>query len=157
MKSSKIRYRVMARLIDLIVCFVAIIITLFFTKTSEMVELIIEGSSATLDLPKLFSLLQAGFIIILFMIVYGAFIPTYTHGRTLGAYLFKIHIVNDDGSNCSFLQMFLRKTISEDTLLIFTMGLSEILSLLLILYRHDRLSISDIFSHTRVVDYTEKE
>lgn len=150
---AKIKYRVLARIADIIICLVALIIVLIITNTSAALKLIIDGSTAEVDALFIINLLGAGVIIAVFLLFYSVITPYFFDGRTMGMFLFKIHIVNEDDTKPDFFAFFIRQFLAQDFLAIITVGLTEILTLLLILFRRDRHSIADIFSKTKVVDY----
>lgn len=152
MIQSKIKYRFFASIADLVISLIVIFFIMVLTSTSPLITLIIEGSAITVDVLLLFKLIQAGIIIETFLIVYSTVIPLYSHGQTLGMYLFKIKVVKEDETECTFSSLFIRQTLANTLLPILTFGISALVSCFLILFRRDRASIGDILGKIKVVD-----
>ena len=154
---AKIKYRFLARIADFIICLVALALVLVVTNTSSALKIIVDGSTAEVDALFIINLLGAGVIIAVFLLFYSVIIPYFFDGRTIGMFLFKIHIVNEDNSKPEFFAIFIRQFLAQDFLTIITLGLTDILSMLLVPFRRDRHSIADIFSRTKVVDFQKVE
>ncbi len=157
MTLSRIKYRFFAALADLVINVVVIFFIMILTSTAPLISLIIDGSSIQFDAVLLYRIVQAGIIIEIYLIVYSTVVPLYTHGQTLGKYLFKIRMVMQDETDCGFAALFIRQTLAKTLLNALTFGFSIIVSFILILYRRDRSSIADILAKTKVVDVVSKE
>lgn len=149
---AKLNNRFLARVADIIICLVAIFLVLVLTNTSPIIKIIVEGSAMEVDAFFLINMAIAGVIATVFLIFYDVIAPHFFSGHTLGMYLFHVRIENEDGTKPDFFSIFIRQFLAQDFLAIVTLGLTELLTLLLVLFRRDRHSIADIFSKTKIVD-----
>lgn len=148
---AKIRYRILAGITDLLANAIAIAVILFATSTWQILALF-AGRTTVINAPILIKLVAVGILIAVFFVIYFTIIPLYTKGQTLGFFLFKIRMVQQDGTNVSFLSLFVRSMLGEVALPILTLGAGVILNIILMVYRRDRCGVCDVLAKTVVVD-----
>ncbi|MEA4820719.1 MAG: RDD family protein [Erysipelotrichales bacterium] len=156
MKIASIKYRIFAYIADTIVNAIVIILILLFTSSSSLIS-ILSGGTSVINIFILLKLIQVGMLITTYLVVYSVIIPLYTKGQTLGYFLFKIRVVQEDGSNVTFMNMFIREMLGRLALTLTTMGLGFIVSFIIMLYRKDNCGIHDILGKTKVVDKITEE
>ncbi|MDD2434412.1 MAG: RDD family protein, partial [Bacilli bacterium] len=67
-------------------------------------------------------------------------------------FLFKIRMVQQDGTNVTFLSLFVRSLLGQIALPLLTLGTGVILNLILMLYRKDNCGVHDVLAKTVMVD-----
>ena len=150
-KVAKIRYRILATIVDLIVNAIAVALILFVTSSWSILTLFL-GNTSIINAPILIKLLEVGMLIATYFVIYFAVVPLYTKGQTLGYFVFKIRTIQNDGTNVTFMSLFVRSMLGQVALAILTLGAGVIVSFILMLYRSDNCGIHDILAKTIVVD-----
>ncbi|MDD3422258.1 MAG: RDD family protein [Bacilli bacterium] len=148
---AKIRYRILSTIVDVIVNGIAIAVILLITSSWQILTLFL-GNTAVINAPILLKLIEVGILIAVFFVIYFAIVPLYTKGQTLGCFLFKIRMVQQDGTNVTFLSLFVRSLLGQIALPLLTLGTGVILNLILMLYRKDNCGVHDVLAKTVMVD-----
>lgn len=152
MKYAAVKYRIFGTIADSIINLFAIFIILLLTSTADIIEIFIRNQTASIDVTLLVRLLVAGLVIEMYLIVSTVIYPILTKGSTIGQQLFKIKMVNENGSNCTFLVLFIRQTLGNTLAGLLSFGVTAIISLFLMIYREDNRSIADVLAKTYVID-----
>lgn len=159
MQPSHIKYRVFAFLIDFAVIAIMAVLVVFFGQIYPIIRTIVKTITENSEnLPNIstyavYKILQCGVILEILVAFYLTFIPlSVFKGQTIGMRLFKIKVVSFSGQNAAGGQIFVRQTLCLALLPIITLGLSLLVDLIVSVYRHDNLSLTDTISKTRVVD-----
>lgn len=155
MKLAKPRHRVMAASLDFII-FLTISLLFFFTKIPFIVYAIFRPS-AQVDAGIIFDVFRAGVVVMTFLVIYFVAIPYYLDGQTLGKKVFRLKIVNEKNNKPSIGELFLREIIAKVFIDFLSLGLTIVVSFIIMTNREDYRSLSDIISKTKVIDLYEEE
>ncbi len=150
-KIAKLRYRVLATIADFIVNVLMVALILVVTSSVSIMSLFF-GQTSVINLPILIKLVEVGVLIATYFTIYFVIIPLYTKGQTLGYWLFKIRVVQNDGKNVTFMSMFVRSMLGQIVFNLITLGVGVIVSSILMVYRKDHCAIHDVLAKTIVVD-----
>ena len=71
--------------------------------------------------------------------------------------LLKIKVVNDDGRDVDYKVLFFREAICRILLRSLSFGLSDVLSLIIMIVRDDNKNLQDVFAKTKVIDLKEED
>jgi len=152
MKYAAVKYRIFGTIADFIINIFVIIIILILTSTADIIEIFIRNQAASISIALLIRLLATGLVIEMYLIIASVIYPILTKGSTIGQQLFKIKMVNENGSNCTFLTLFIRQTLGNTLSSLLSFGVSALISLFLMIYRDDNRSIADVLAKTYVID-----
>lgn len=153
MKLAKIRHRVIATLVDTaIILFV--IGVLLVTTWAEFLYALVKDHEITISM--VIKLLRTGMLYALFLLSYYMLIPIFLKGQTVGKWLFKIKIVNENGSDVDYKVLFFREGICRILVRTLSLGMSSIVSFFIMVAREDKKSLADVFAKTKVIDIKEE-
>ena len=154
MKLAKVRHRVVATIIDnLIISF--IIGLLLIGPLVTFIYALVNDLPVTLSM--IISLLRSGMIYCLFLLFYYMVVPMFLKGQTIGKWLLKLKVVNEEGKDVGYKDLFFREAICRILLRILSCGASSVVSFIVMLIRDDKKSIADVFAKTKVIDIKEDE
>lgn len=155
MKLAKIRHRIMASLLDLgvVLGFLVLIVLMKLPFTISM--LVTNESVAT---PKfVFDVFRWGIIVAILLLIYYIIVPLLLKGQTLGKKVFKLKIVKENNDKIDPSTMFYREGIGGIFINIASLGITAIVSIIVMCLRDDNKGLADILAKTKVVDLYESE
>jgi uncharacterized RDD family membrane protein YckC len=105
----------------------------------------------TYDVITFISLVRWIVLGVIIVVVYYSFVPALTRGQTIGSRLVGIRVVKEDGSEGNFTVYFLREIIGRILFDFTSLGVSIIVSAILLLGKK-RKTIYDTLAKTKVVE-----
>ena len=154
MKLARVRHRIVSSIIDQVVISAATLV-LFIAVWPGVIVSIVTLEPVTMWMVLRFIRVAMAYT---FMILfYYMVIPIYTKGQTLSKKFLKIKVVNDDGSDVDYKVLFFREAICRILLRCISFGLSDLVSLIIMIIREDKKNLSDVFAKTKVIDLKEDD
>lgn len=152
MKLAKIRHRVVATVVDN-----AIILTtigmLLIGIWPNFIQAMRRDYIITFSM--IMNLLRIGMVYSLFLLSYYMLIPMFLKGQTIGKWLFKLKVVDEEGKDVDYKILFYREAICRILVRTISLGLSSIVSFFVMVLRDDKKSLADVFAKTKVIDIKE--
>ena len=155
MIKAKRMHRIAAFLLDGLITAIILFVILLLTSSANIFTLFWTGSTV-ITLYALINFFQSVVVIVIALCIYYVVLPAYFNGQTIGKRLFGIKIVKKDGSDVDFVTLFVREMVGQIFLGYTTLGLTLIISSLLMGKRDDIRGIHDILADTKVIDITSK-
>ena len=149
MKLARIRHRVMATIMDNLIIF-GVMLVLLMNVWPFMIYSIFTDVAVSAGM--VIKILKAGMIYAIFLLSYYMIIPIFLPGQTLGKKIFRIKVVNEDGSNIDYRVLFFREAICRILVRTISFGFSSVASFIIMLIRDDKKSFADVFANTKVID-----
>lgn len=153
MKLAKIRHRLIATILDNLIIMTFMLIVLIGTW-SEFLYAISNDLAITTSM--IIKLVRAGMFYSLFLLFYYMVIPIFISGQTIGKWIFKIKVVCEDGEDVDYKVLFFREAICRILIRTISVGVSSVVSILVMIIRDDKKSLADIFAKTKVIDIKEE-
>lgn len=153
MKLAKVRHRVVATILDNLIIFGCVSICLFNTWIEFIYALVNDAMISTV---MVFSFVKAGMFYALFLLFYYMVIPIFLKGQTIGKWFFKIKVVSDENKDVDYKILFFREAICRILVRSLSMGMSSVVSFVIMLIRDDKKSLADVFAKTKVIDIKEE-
>jgi uncharacterized RDD family membrane protein YckC len=150
MQSSKAKHQVMAYLFDLVIVY-AFFLLLFAVPIINMVNGV-NNNDSTLILYSTILMVIFGAIFMLFIIFYFVIMPLFRNGQTIGKMFFKIKVIRVDNQKLDASTLFLREIVGRYFINLLTLGLNDLVILLVICLTDDRRGFHDVLASTRIVD-----
>ena len=155
MKLARVRHRVMAALLDLvIVCSFLAIITV--GKIPFLVSMIY-GGEHVVTTKFVVDTFRYGILYSFFLIVYYIIIPLFFHGQTIGKKVFKLQVVREDNEKLDSKTLFYREGVGRILIVFASLGITSLVSVVIMALREDKKGLSDILAKTKVIDLYESE
>lgn len=155
MKLAKVRHRVMASLLDFaIASSFVIIITLFklpFTISMVLNEENIVTTKFIIDV------FRWGILLCMMFLIYYTVVPWLLKGQTIGKKVFKLKIVKENDEDVDLVTMFYRDGVGSIFIHFASLGLTVIVSIIVMSLREDKKGLGDILAKTKVIDLYESE
>ena len=152
MKLAKIRHRVVASIIDGIIIFCIVGLSLIGIWGTLLYALV---KDLPITLSMVIQLLRGGFLYALFLLFYYMVVPMFLKGQTIGKWLLKLKVVNEQGEDVGYKDLFFREAICRILLRNLSWGISSVVSLIVMIIRDDKKSVADVFAKTKVIDIKE--
>lgn len=149
---SKLKYRLLALLFDIMIIAVSLILLAVTTGNFDVFLHLFALKDETIYVYDLYKLGLFFLLAFSFLVVYTCLIPFLNHGQGIGQYLFKIRTVKQNGEDADFTSIFLREFVINTMLFIISLGTSVILDILIVNYNKEGYSLADIVSKTMVID-----
>lgn len=149
MKLAKIRHRIMATILDNIIIFAFIFVCLLGIWI-DLIGLFV--GDRIIDIDMVISLIGTGMLYSLFLLFYYMVVPIFLNGQTIGKWVFKIKVICDDDREIDYKVLFFREAICRILVRTLSIGLSSIVSFIIMLLRDDKKSLADVFAKTKVID-----
>ena len=156
MKLAKVRHRVMASLLDfgVMAAFLAIIA---LVKLPFTVSLFLSGEPVDITTKLIIDVFRWGVLFSVILFIYYIMIPLLMHGQTFGKKIFKLKIVKESNDNVNLITMFYRDGIGRIFINMASLGITAIVSVIIMILREDNKSLGDILAKTKVIDLYESE
>ena len=142
--------RLIAYLIDFVITGIAMFVV-YFIFSFDLIFFVDKGI-LNMDLNTAIHFYRVTFINVLLVCSYFTLIPYLCNGQTLGKMIVGIKVVMIDGSNITFVSLFVREILGKLLLNFINIFLANLTSYALMLYRRDKRAIGDILAKTMVVD-----
>lgn len=152
MKLAKIRHRVVATILDNLIILGCVGVLLLPTLVEFVYALV---SDATISLVMIFSLVRSGILYNLFILFYYMVIPIFIKGQTVGKWFLKIKVISDDDKDVDYKILFFREALCRILVRTLSMGMSSVVSFIIMTIRDDKKSLADVFAKTKVIDIKE--
>ncbi|MDR0832239.1 MAG: RDD family protein [Bacillales bacterium] len=147
--------RVVAYVIDFLITSMVIFLIFIPFGVDNVIKLI-KGNPISLDITTLIALYRTVFISALFCAAYFIIVPQIFEGQTIGKKIFKIKIVNLDGSRTDGVHLFIREIFGKLILNFGSFFTSHVISFALLKSREDYRAIEDILAGTAVIDISQR-
>ena len=156
MKLAKVRHRVMASLLDfgVMAAFLAIIA---LVKLPFTVSLFLSGEPVDITTKLIIDVFRWGVLFSVILFIYYIMIPLLMHGQTFGKKIFKLKIVKESNDNVNLITMFYRDGIGRIFINMASLGITAIVSVIIMILREDNKRLGDILAKTKVIDLYESE
>lgn len=155
MKMAKVRHRIMASLLDFgIILGIFIIITL--GKLPFIISMLNE-SEHIVTTKFIVDVFRYGIIFSIILLIYYIVLPLFFKGQTIGKKVFKLQIVNENGDMLDYKTMFYREGIGRIFLNFASLGITVVVSTIIMILREDKKDLADILAKTKVIDLYESE
>ena len=155
MKLARVRHRVMAALLDfVIVCAFLAIITV--GKIPFLVSMI-KGGEHVVTTKFVVDTFRYGILYSFFLIVYYIIIPLFSRGQTIGKKVFKLQVVREDNEKLDSKTLFYREGVGRILIIFASLGITSLVSVVIMALREDKKGLSDILAKTKVIDLYESE
>jgi uncharacterized RDD family membrane protein YckC len=145
----------MAVIVDFLI--VLLLSLLFYVNKIPFIIAAIRNPNINVDVKVIFDSFRSGAVLIIVLIFYFVAIPFYLKGQTIGKRIFKLKIVNEDGSDVGVKELFFREIIGKLFIDFLSLGLSIISSFIIMCLRDDKKSLADIIAKTKVIDIYREE
>ena len=152
MKLAKIRHRVVATIVDNAIILACMGVLVLGVWTDFLYALI---KDYPLSFSMVVKLLRTGMFYSIFLLSYYMLVPIFLKGQTVGKWLFKLKVVDDNGNEVDYKILFYREALCRILVRTISLGLSSVVSFFIMIIREDRKSLADVFAKTKVVDIKE--
>ena len=153
MRLAKIRHRIIATILDNSIIFIFMAIILLGVWPS-VIYAIFNGMAVSSSM--IIKIVRCGMFYALILLLYYMVIPIFLKGQTIGKWVFKLKIVTDEDEDVDYKILFFREAICRILIRTMSLGISSIVSILIMLTRDDKKSLSDVFAKTKVIDIKEE-
>ena len=155
MKLAKVRHRIMASLVD----FGVVASILLFIVVWKLPIIIGSFSSSEHVVTTKFvvDLFRWGIIYAFILLIYYVVMPLLLKGQTIGKKIFKLQVVREDDKKLDYKTMFYREAIGRVFINVSSLGLTSLISVIIMALRDDKKDLADILAKTKVVDLYESE
>ena len=155
MKLAKVRHRVMAALLDLAIV-TGLLVTLLLFKLPFLISMF-RSSEHIVTTKFIVDMFRWGVLFAIIFVVYYAIIPIYFNGQTIGKKVFKLQILKDNNEKIDYQTMVFREGLGRIFINFASLGITAIVSVIIMGLREDKKGLADIMSKTKVVDLYESE
>ena len=155
MKLAKVRHRIMAAMLDF-----GIVLGLLGIITVGKLPIIINIFSQenyTVTAKFIVDIFRYGIIFSIILLIYYVVIPLFFNGQTFGKKVFKLQIQKENGEKIDSRTMFYREGIGRVFLNFASLGVTVIVSTIIMIFREDKKDLIDVLAKTKVVDLYESE
>ena len=153
MKLAKIRHRVVATIVDNSIILVFMGIILLGVWPDFIYAL---NRDIIINFSMILKIIRGAMVYTLFLLFYYMVVPIFLKGQTIGKWLFKIKVVDEKGEDVDYKILFFREAICRILVRTISVGLSSVVSYLIMFIRDDKKSLADVFAKTKVIDVKEE-
>ena len=155
MKLATVRHRIMSSLLDFGIV-LGVLVVLTIGKLPFIINMVtthehVVSSKFVLDVFRI------GIMYTIILLIYYIVIPIFLNGQTIGKKIFKLKIIDTEEKELTFRSMFYREGIGTIFLNFASLGITIIVSTIIMILREDNKSLSDILAKTKVIDLYERE
>ena len=155
MKLATVRHRIMSSLLDFGIV-LGVLVVLTIGKLPFIINMVtthehVVSSKFVLDVFRI------GIMYTIILLIYYIVIPIFLNGQTIGKKIFKLKIIDTEEKELTFRSMFYREGIGRIFLNFASLGITIIVSTIIMILREDNKSLSDILAKTKVIDLYERE
>ena len=155
MKLAKVRHRIMASLLDLLISFSFLLIITIFKLPFTLSMFL--NSEYVVTTKFIIDVFRWGILMCVLFLIYYVVVPLLLKGQTIGKKVFKLKIVKENGENVDSMTMFCRDGVGSIFIHFASLGITAIASVIIMNLREDKKSLGDILAKTKVVDLYESE
>lgn len=155
MKLAKVRHRIMSTLVDFGVA-AAIFIVLSLGKLPFIIGMVIQAEHLVTT-KFIIDVFRYGVTIAIILLIYYVVFPLLFNGQTIGKKIFKLQIVKENGEKIDYKTMFYREGIGRIFLNFASLGVTVVVSTIIMILRSDKKNLADILAKTKVIDLYESE
>ena len=155
MKLAKVRHRVMAALLDFAIV-VGVLAVMTVGKIPFLVSMI-NRYEHVVTTKFIVDTFRYGIIYSFFLILYYIIVPIFFNGQTIGKKVFKLKVVADNNGKLSAGTMFYREGIGRILIIFASLGITSLVSVIIMILREDKKGLADIIAKTSVIDLYESE
>jgi len=156
MKLAKVRHRVMASLLDFVII-AGLLGVVILGKLPIIISIFGQKGSATVTAKFVIDLFRYGIIYCIILLAYYVAVPLIFNGQTIGKKVFKLQIVKENGSKVDGRTMFYRECAGRIFINFASLGITSIVSVIIMILREDKKDLADILAKTKVIDLYESE
>ena len=156
MKLAKVRHRVMAALLDFAII-AGLLGAVVIGKLPIIINIFSQKGGAPVTAKFIVDLFRYGIIYCVMLFVYYIVIPLFLKGQTIGKKVFKLQIVKENGEDLDYKTMFYREGIGRIFINFASLGVTSIVSTIIMMLREDKKDLADILAKTKVIDLYESE
>jgi len=153
MKLAKIRHRAIATILDNLIIFVFMAIILLGAWPGVLYAIF---SNMAVSSSMIIKIVRCGMFYALMLLLYYMVIPIFLKGQTIGKWIFKLKIVTEEEKEVDYKVLFFREAICRILIRTVSLGISSVVSFLIMLTRDDKKSLADVFAKTKVIDIKEE-
>ena len=155
MKLAKVRHRIMSSLLDFGLAF-GVFVILTIGKLPFIISMLNESEHIVTS-KFILDVFRYGIIFAIIILIYYIVVPIFFNGQTIGKKVFKLQIVSENGEKLDYKTMFYREGIGRIFINFASLGLTIIVSTIIMALREDRKDLADILAKTKVIDLYESE
>ena len=100
--------------------------------------------------------LRAAILYTFVVLSYYAIVPLFLKGQTIGKKVFKLKLVTADENEIDYKVMFFREAVCRILIRNLSLGVSDIISCIIMIIRDDNKTLADVFAKTKVIDLKEE-
>ena len=105
----------------------------------------------------LLDVFRYGIIYCVILLIYYVVFPIFFNGQTIGKKVFKLKILKENGEKLDYKTMFYREGIGRIFINIASLGITVVVSTIIMSLREDKKDLADILAKTKVIDLYESE
>ncbi len=155
MKLATVRHRIMSSLLDFGIV-VAIFVVLTIGKLPFIISML-TNSEHLVTTKFIIDVFRYGVIFTIIILIYYIVTPLFFNGQTIGKKVFKLKILKEDEQKIDHRTMFYREGIGRIFLNFASLGVTIIVSTIIMIIREDNKDLADILAKTKVIDLYESE
>lgn len=155
MKLARVRHRVMASLLDFVIV-VTVLALMTVGKIPFLVSMIRDGEHVVTT-KFIVDTFRYGIMFSVFLFVYYIAVPLLSNGQTIGKKVFKLKIVKENDEKADIITMFYREGIGRILIIFASLGITSLVSVIIMIVRDDNKDLADIIAKTKVIDLYESE
>ena len=89
--------------------------------------------------------------------MYYIIVPLFSKGQTIGKKVFKLQIVREDNEKLDSKTLFYREGVGRILIIFASLGMTSLVSVIIMALREDKKGLADILAKTKVIDLYESE
>lgn len=155
MKLAKVRHRIMSALLDFSIV-VGLLMVIIIGKLPIIIS-IFSNTDHVVSTKFIVDIFRYGIIFAVIMLIYYIVLPLLFNGQTFGKKVFKLRVVRENGEELDYKTMFYREGIGRILVNIASLGVSVVVSTIIMILREDKKDLADIMAKTKVIDLYESE
>lgn len=155
MKLARVRHRVMAALLDFVI--VGTFLALITVGKIPFLVSMIKGGEHVVTTKFVVDTFRYGIMYTFFLILYYIIVPLFSKGQTIGKKVFKLQIVKEDNEALDSKTLFYREGVGRILIIFASLGITSLVSVIIMALREDKKGLADILAKTKVIDLYESE